>query len=113
MPSLLKRITRLSISISFHIAGQIRERLFRAVGLHPSVPSVIIYYHVVPPEQRQRFADQLDLLVRHAMPIGAEDVSALDRTVRHVAVTFDDASETVLSSALPELEQRSIPLSVI
>lgn len=84
----------------------------RAAGLRPSVPSVIIYYHVVSPEQRRRFADQLDLLLRHAVPIRAGHTMSLDRAVRHVAVTFDDASQTVVSTALPELEHRSIPFSV-
>lgn len=107
-----KRTIHLAISAIFHIACQARERLLRAVGVRPSVPSVIIYYHVVTPGQRQRFADQLDILLRHAMPIRAGHTSALDQTVRHVAVTFDDASQTVLSTALPELERRSIPFSV-
>lgn len=112
MPSLLKRSTRLLISAMFHIACQTREILLRAVGVRPCVPSVVIYYHIVTAEQSRRFADQLDLIIRHATLIRAGDTTALDRTVRHVAVTFDDASLTVLTTALPELERRLIPFSV-
>src|SRR5579885_272005 len=112
MSSLLKRSTRLLISGVYYISCEARDFLLRAVGLRPSVPSIIIYYHVVLPEQRRRFAEQLDLLLRHATPIRAGNTSRLDSAVRHVAVTFDDASYTVSSTALPELERRSIPFSV-
>jgi peptidoglycan/xylan/chitin deacetylase (PgdA/CDA1 family) len=107
-----KRLVRLAVSSVVYLFSWTRSLLLRAVGVRPSVPSAIIYYHVVAPEHRGPFAAQLDALLRWAKLVRADVATPVDPSVRHVAVTFDDGSESVLTNALPELEKRGIPFTV-
>jgi peptidoglycan/xylan/chitin deacetylase (PgdA/CDA1 family) len=54
----------------------------------------------------------MDALVRWARPISAGRIAPLSIGQRYVAVTFDDAFESVLQNALPELEKRTIPATI-
>src|ERR1700730_8431560 len=112
MHSLHRRVLHLSISAGFGFSCYLRDVLLRAVGIRPKIPATIIYYHVVPYEHRKRFAAQMDALLRRAEVVRADVSSPLTPTVRYVAVTFDDGSETVLTNAFPELERRQIPFTV-
>lgn len=70
---------------------------------------IVLYYHSVRPEERAGFAQQLDVIQRLAKPIDATCEVALQRGMRHIAVTFDDGFENFLTVALPELQKRNIP----
>ena len=72
----------------------------------------ILYYHGVADEQRQRFARQMDALLRWTRPVSIDFPDPLQGGVRYSAVTFDDGFESVLLNALPELESRNIPFAV-
>ena len=107
-----KRLVHLAVSSVFYLFSWTRSMLLRAVGVRQRVPSVIVYYHVVAPEHRGRFAAQLDALLRGAKLVRADVATPVESTVRHVAVTLDDGSRTVLTEAFPELEKRGIPFTV-
>jgi peptidoglycan/xylan/chitin deacetylase (PgdA/CDA1 family) len=70
---------------------------------------VVLYYHSVPERLRERFARQLDLLVRVARPIQAAGPIRLQQGQHYAAVTFDDGLEDFFTVALPELRARQIP----
>ncbi len=108
----LKRAAHLVISAVFYALACLWDLLLRIRGVRPRRPSVILYYHVVAPEQRARLAAQMDALLRWAKPVRADIVGPVDRSVRHAAVTFDDASETVATNALAELQERGIPCTI-
>ncbi len=112
MFAILRRTSRFGISAVFFAVCQTRDKLLRAIGVRPLVPSIVIYYHVVAPEHRKRFAAQLDALLRWAKLVRADVATPVEPTVRHVAVTFDDGSLTVLTEAFPELQKRGIPFTV-
>jgi peptidoglycan/xylan/chitin deacetylase (PgdA/CDA1 family) len=107
-----KRAVNLVISAMFYALVRLVDLVLQLVGIRPRRPSVILYYHVVASEHRARFAAQMDALLRWGKPIRADIVGPVDPFVRHVAVTFDDASETVAANALPELQGRGIPCTI-
>jgi peptidoglycan/xylan/chitin deacetylase (PgdA/CDA1 family) len=107
-----KRALFCCIGLIFYVLVEARDLLLRLAGLKPGKVSLILYYHVVESENRQRFGCQMDSLLRWATPIRAEFKAPLSATDRQIVVTFDDASETVLTQALPELGKRNIPFTI-
>jgi len=74
--------------------------------------AVILYYHGIRPEERRRFADQMDTLLKYARPVEADFSSSVPDGSRLVAVTFDDGFLSFLEIAVPELEKRKIPTTL-
>ncbi|MGA2003869.1 MAG: polysaccharide deacetylase family protein [Terriglobales bacterium] len=72
----------------------------------------MLYYHSVPPAERELFARQLDMLLRHARPLRSDEELNCLPVGDSVAITFDDGFENFLTQALPELEKRRIPSTV-
>ena len=109
---LLQRILKLSISIVF-LLYCLAERLVRLVAGKPgSGVFVILYYHPVPDSGRERFARQMDVLLKTGKAVGLEDGAPREGKEHCVAVTFDDAYRSVLRNALPELAKRGIPSAI-
>ena len=72
----------------------------------------MLYYHSIPQNQRVQFADQLDVILRHAKPVRVSGRLDLAPGVRYAGVTFDDGFENFAEVALPELVKRKIPATV-
>jgi len=70
---------------------------------------MVLYYHSVPPDQRTRFAQQLDVILRRAQPIDVSGPIDLRPGTHYAGITFDDAFENFIDQALPELSKRNIP----
>ena len=106
------RALKCGISLLVFLFLEMRKTLARAFGRAPKPRCVVVYYHSVPPAERQKFAKQLDWMLRWARPIridsGAEPALGKDC----VAITFDDGFENFLTQALPELEKRKIPAAL-
>ncbi len=69
-------------------------------------------YHIVTRKQRERFAWQMDCLLRHATPVSLEALNQLGDGIHHVAVTFDDGYHCLIENTAPELGCRGIPATV-
>ncbi len=108
----LKRVVCCGISLLVYLLARSTSLLRSAFGRKVGQPSLVLYYHVIESENRRQFADQMDALLRWASPIRADFKVPLSHGDPRVVVTFDDASETVLSQALPELEKRNIPFTI-
>jgi peptidoglycan/xylan/chitin deacetylase (PgdA/CDA1 family) len=69
-------------------------------------------YHSVKSYEREQFAQQMSLLERvaHLVPADFDGKVPDDRCA--VAVTFDDAYQSVLVNAVPILRERKIPFTV-
>src|ERR1700757_4322402 len=106
------RLIKLAISLAFFCFSFLGDLILRLTRQPLPTRCVILYYHCVPCEQRTRFARQMDVLVQSAKPIRADIISPLCIGQRYAAVTFDDAFESVLLNALPELEKRGIPATI-
>src|ERR1039457_1885473 len=68
---------------------------------HPTC--VAIYYHSVPAPERERFAQQMDILAGVAQAIRSDGEITAAHGGRYCAVTFDDVFQNALENALPEM----------
>jgi peptidoglycan/xylan/chitin deacetylase (PgdA/CDA1 family) len=107
-----KRTLNCGVSLGVFAATAIGKAVARLFGYKPQGSCIVLYYHSVPPDQRQQFANQLDVLLREADPIDIGGAVRLTPGRHHVGVTFDDAFENFVQCALPELEKRKIPSTV-
>jgi peptidoglycan/xylan/chitin deacetylase (PgdA/CDA1 family) len=105
----LSRLVKLCISIAYFAFRSVCQRT--TVGKRPGT-CTILYYHSIPPEKRDRFARQMDLLTRLATPVRVDRRHRLSDGMRYAAVTFDDGIENLIESALPELKKRMIPCAI-
>jgi peptidoglycan/xylan/chitin deacetylase (PgdA/CDA1 family) len=91
---------------------QMRRWVGQVVGIRVSGSCVVLEYHGVPRDLRARFASQMDMLRRMAIPVSTDSHAALTPGRWHVAITFDDGLTSFLENAVPELEARGIPATV-
>jgi peptidoglycan/xylan/chitin deacetylase (PgdA/CDA1 family) len=105
------RVVKLGMSACVFTWTSVLDILARAGSKESKRRCVILYYHSVAPAERKLFARQLDVLLRHAMPISV-GYSAVLPNGQCVGVTFDDAFENFVTTALPELKERRIPVTV-
>lgn len=108
----MKRTVKLLISLLYYALDLVFKRVARLLGIKAEPRCVIVYYHGVPQRTRQNFARQMDMLIRNARPIFVDHSGELESGSRYVSVTFDDAFESVLENAVPELVSRSIPATI-
>ena len=102
------RIVKCTISFVVFVASSLIAFASRLVGRKPKGTCVVLYYHSVPPEQRSRFANQLDSVLRWTKPIAVGNDVTLVPGVRYSAITFDDAFENFIDVAYPELQRREV-----
>jgi peptidoglycan/xylan/chitin deacetylase (PgdA/CDA1 family) len=106
------RIVKFVISIFYCGFQQLKAVFHKLIGRELPDLCIVLYYHSVRPEQRNRFARQMADLVRWAKPVRADVKEPLKTGFRHVAVTFDDGFQSVVDHALPELILREIPFTI-
>jgi peptidoglycan/xylan/chitin deacetylase (PgdA/CDA1 family) len=107
-----KRTINLLISAGFYFVAGVWEFMSRLLGRKRGGRCVILYYHSIKGEYREKFARQMDILVRLAKPLRADAQRPLNNGVRYVIVTFDDGFQNIIENALPELSKRSIPSTI-
>ncbi len=108
----IERVAKLLLSIGIFCFFCLCRILRRLSGKSLSAQCVVLYYHSIPFEKRRQFARQMDTVVRLAKAIPADGKIPLEAGKHYAVVTFDDAFESVLRNALPELEKRKIPATV-
>lgn len=104
-----KRILKLSISLGFFVVASVGRWLGRLCGQCPEPWCTVLYYHSVPPYQRQLFARQMDYVCRLTTPIVLDGRTRFADGARYCCITFDDGFQSVIHNALPELHKRNIP----
>jgi peptidoglycan/xylan/chitin deacetylase (PgdA/CDA1 family) len=109
---MIKRIVKLIISLAFWAIDYIKNSLLSFLGRKNPGTCIVLYYHLVKDTERSRFAHQMDMLLRLAMPISLEGQPKIQSGIHYVAVTFDDAFRDSLYNALPEMEKKNIPVTV-
>jgi peptidoglycan/xylan/chitin deacetylase (PgdA/CDA1 family) len=107
-----KRLIKLLISILVYSFDCLNEMIKLIAGLKRSSTCMILYYHVIKPEQRKRFSKQMDELLKAATPTFADRLTLHGDGHKYAAVTFDDGYSSVLENALPELKKRNIPATL-
>ncbi len=101
----------LFVSLLLWPCRQVARRALRSPSA--SGPSfVILTYHGVKGHEREAFERHMELLRRTYVPVRA-DFGGEGKPCTHcVAVTFDDAYESVLTNALPILAEKRIPATI-
>lgn len=109
---MIRRLLKLGISLAVRGLDIVGGRLSSTLGRAGPARCVVLYYHGVPAELRERFGRQMDELLRLTRPVPATPPVSLSPGARHVSVTFDDGFVSVVENALPALRQRRIPCTV-
>ncbi len=104
-----KRIVNLTISLLVRGWDWVGDQLTCLAGRTPRTECVVLAYHSVTDTQRSKFASQMNVLMRNAVPVRADVEVCPDQSKRYAAVTFDDGFQNIVDNALPELEKRRIP----
>ena len=112
MLGLLKRLFFLAVSLGYVAVRDSMRAAARLVNREQSpAPPVVLTYHALQEHEVTRFEAQMRHLRRRATPVFADDERPLNgRPV--VAVTFDDAFQSVYEHALPVLARHLIPATI-
>ena len=106
------RLIKFLFSVLLCLADCGGKYLGRLLGKQTKGTCVILYYHAVPEGQRERFAKQMDAIIKWAVPISVANLDKPKGNRHYVAVTFDDGFQSVIKNALPELVLRGIPITI-
>jgi peptidoglycan/xylan/chitin deacetylase (PgdA/CDA1 family) len=104
-----KRSIRFFISAFVWLYDRLIHFGARITGLKANQDWIVICYHSIPAQQRERFSRQMDALLRWAVPAVADEPAGGNGGRRRVTVTFDDGFVSYVDNALPELMKRRIP----
>ena len=111
MVLLISRLLKLFIAIVFYAGLRIflfQQSLFRG-NIRPML--VIITYHPIKASQTTGFKKQMDMLKSIGQPVPLTEIADL-KSAYNIAVTFDDAYQSVLQNALPILKLNKIPATI-
>ncbi len=105
-----KRLLKVAVSLfSLGLRNAI-ERGLGYLGVELPGTFTVLYYHDIP--SRQEFRKQMVELRKVARPVPADFSEAVEPGKRYVALTFDDALESVSRNALPILIEEEIPCTI-
>lgn len=109
---MLNRLVKLVVAILFWIGYKIYVLLCLARRRTAPAQLVILTYHPIKDSQTACFEKQMRILLDVGRPVTLRgDMSAL-RSGCNVAVTFDDAYQSVLKNAVPILLKKNIPATI-
>jgi peptidoglycan/xylan/chitin deacetylase (PgdA/CDA1 family) len=108
----MKRLIILAISLVVRCVDFGVRTASRLLGRTPPPCCAVLYYHEIEPDQRGKFARQMDEIVRLTQVIRADQRWRLEPGRYYSAITFDDGFVSVLENALPEMEARGIPATL-
>jgi peptidoglycan/xylan/chitin deacetylase (PgdA/CDA1 family) len=108
----MKRLIKLAVSLAVRCVDIGVRTASRWLGRTPPPSCAVLYYHEIEPDQRGRFARQMDEVLRLTKVIRADQRQRLEPGRYYSAITFDDGFVSVLGNALPEMEARGIPATL-
>lgn len=108
----IKRTIKIAISLVYFVLVALIRSGSRLIGRSSDGRLVVLYYHGVPAKFQLNFKRQMDSLQRGAVVVPASHRGRLPAGKRYVAITFDDALESIIKNALPELASRSFHATV-
>lgn len=108
-----ERGVKVAVSMLWYSGATLSRGLMRLAGRSPSARFVVLYYHEVPEGARTRFARQMEALSRGPTTVvRAAHTGPLPDGGSYVAITFDDAFDSVRMNAVPELLSRRFPATI-
>jgi peptidoglycan/xylan/chitin deacetylase (PgdA/CDA1 family) len=110
--SLPTRFAKLVVAIVFYAITKLSRAAKRILGRQPRPICVGVFYHQVPPRHRERFARQMDHLLRWSKPVRADQDRLSDGASRCAFVAVDDGWLSFVENGLPEMKRRGIPVTI-
>jgi peptidoglycan/xylan/chitin deacetylase (PgdA/CDA1 family) len=111
-PRMASRFVKFAISLVFYVLAETWRVLRRLTGRGASPSAVVIYYHHVLKDERERFARQLDHLLRWTTALRGDHPELPVANERYSIVTVDDGWKSFADNAVPELQRRHIPVAM-
>lgn len=109
---MMGRLAKLAIAVAFHAAFRVYSVLSLLCGKKIGSTLVVLTYHRLPDHMRPQFERQMDLVQRNAVPVSLANGLCHEPARNYVAITFDDAFQSVLRNAIPVLSNRGIPATI-
>jgi peptidoglycan/xylan/chitin deacetylase (PgdA/CDA1 family) len=102
------RFIKIILGVVVASADGLVVALCKLLGHRRQPRIVIIYYHAIRSNLKERFAWQMAELARLTTPLDLGAPTTLSSGKRYAAVTFDDGFISVIDNALPVLEKLGI-----
>jgi peptidoglycan/xylan/chitin deacetylase (PgdA/CDA1 family) len=109
---MIVRLSKLTIAILFFIGANIYVMMRKILGKQRQQLLIIITYHSVKMSQIKRFDKQMNTLLKIGQAISLSEGLGNLKSGYNVAVTFDDAYQSILQNALPILRKKNIPATI-
>jgi len=106
------RTIKLGVSLSYFVLSFVWLGVRRMLGKKWVGTGVVLYYHGIPPDYQAQFEEQMRMVSSHARLVALSDLNDLPTGSHSVAITFDDALESVVENAVPVLLRLGIPATV-
>lgn len=110
--NVVSKLVKIAGSAVFLVLDEMARFVRQLLGLPLKRRITVLFYHQVMPQERERFARQMDRVLRWAEPLRAGDTAVLAGDHRYVVVTADDGWQSFVDNALPELQTRKIPVTI-
>lgn len=108
----MKRFVRLFISLLYLCLSK-PFVLFRNLLKHNrTLYCTILYYHSVPKYGLRKFIAQLNILKKFTKIVHLGEYQGLSKGKKYSIITFDDAFQSTVDNAIPELIKRDIPFTL-
>ncbi len=109
---MIGRTVKLAIAAIFYCIWSTARAVFVLAGKRRPATLVILTYHVVKGEDAARFSRQMGMLSRMGRPVSLEEGIDAIGGGHHIAISFDDAFQSVLANALPVLTAMKLPATI-
>lgn len=109
---MLDRLIKLIISIIFFVLSKIINLIQFPFSKNNLDKLVVLTFHSVKPCQRDKFAKQMDMVVKIGKPVFADIAKGTNKGTHYIAVTFDDGFQNFIDNALPAMLSRKIPATL-
>jgi peptidoglycan/xylan/chitin deacetylase (PgdA/CDA1 family) len=105
------RVIKVLGSLVFYLLSESWRFCLRLAGRNPAPIVVCVYYHHVLNTERERFAAQMDSVVRWTTPLSST-AQIPSAGGHYTVVTADDGWKSFADNAVPELVKRAIPATI-
>ncbi|MGE5458487.1 MAG: polysaccharide deacetylase family protein [Methanococcaceae archaeon] len=106
------RKVKLLISLFYWNILQIKKLILHCLGKKEPGKCVAVYYHSIHDSQKEKFAQQMEYLLKITKPLQAGAKLKLDDEKNYVIITFDDGYQSMFKNALPAIVRLNIPCAI-
>lgn len=109
---MINRLSKLAIAILFYAGYAVFRMICRLTGRRLPPALIILTYHPVKAVHTRLFENQMEMLLKAGNPVSLGGGTDMLKSGYNIAVTFDDAYQSVLQNALPVLHEKNIPATI-